>query len=171
MPRRTGPRNLVEIPQPIMQQLMSLSKTPGALAQLSRKAGLPDTYLYRTGHGEGTHMNEDYLNRVEQALAGHDSPPTDALLRQSKNNGKRRVKSRSLVKHRKTPAAIPATEVHSLPQIPIPLMNGREAGLRGLFDGLAMGIGIARQTLHEYLDAANPQRPLHSNGHSPKQRG
>lgn len=171
MAPRRGSRNLVEIPPHVMQQLMSMSKTPGALAQLSRKSGLPDTYLYRTGHGEGTHMNRDYLDRVQRALEGQESTPTEALLRQSRGKTKRVKKSRALVKHgRKAVEAIP--EVHAMPHIPAPLMNGREAGLRGLFDGLALGVQIARRTMHEYLDAGHVNTPLDlENGNGHRKRG
>ena len=122
----------VPVPTDIVEEIKRRDKD-GKLNQLTKISSVSAATLYGIArHGQRS-MNEHYLERLRRALAGESLPP----LKRSKGKSKALVKRKSEI----TPAIVQ--------QLSSNQFNPDE--LRGIMNGLMLGVHISRQTVLEYL--------------------
>jgi len=132
MPRTRAAGKNVPIPSEILTELQRLGTIPGELNKLARRSGLSPATLYNPAKHSQRTMNEYNLERLQRALAGEPVPPR-------KRPGK-------LVRQKQRSAPVEVMQ-HIL-------TNGKHIDpveLRGVLNGLLLGVTISRQTVLEII--------------------
>jgi hypothetical protein len=128
----------VEIPEDIVTKVTAM-KGRGELNQLAGRAGLNPGTVYAIGRKHQRTIGAENLQRLQRALAGEAVPKPDKPRKRKKPKGTKLV--------RRVAAEL---MVHQLP----PARGHHEIDpveIRGVLNGLALGVSITRQTILELL--------------------